>query len=96
MRLHTLVAVRIAQILDLLLIISIPFIFEIAAIRDNLVSVAHLDEHRALMAHHEACHTRAVQCPFDAVPYTLKMCRTSSWIHYRADLFGRAENSPFA
>ena len=59
-RLHTLVAFRIAQLLGLLMVRTIPFVFDIAGVRGDLLSVAYLDEHRTLLAHPDVQHTRSV------------------------------------
>ena len=45
-RIHTLMAVRVAEALDLLTELRIPWLFETPATHAGQVSMAHLDEYR--------------------------------------------------
>ena len=85
-RLHNLVALRIAKVLNLMSILGRPFVYEVAAVRSDQVSVAHLDEYVELMSLKEVTHTVGVQCSFGALPSALKTCKTSSWFHSELEL----------
>ena len=65
-RVHTLVALRVAQALDLLTELRIPRIYETPAIHAGQVSMAHLDEYVALMKRTGVKHTIGLQCPSGA------------------------------
>ena len=63
-RFHTLMALRVAQALDLLTILHIPWLYETPAIRDNEVSMGHLDEYVELLKRLKVEHIIGMQCPF--------------------------------
>ena len=63
-KLHNLISVRVARILDLLTDRLIPWIFEAPACFENQVSVLHLDEYVRLLAKPGVKHRKGVQCPF--------------------------------
>ena len=65
-RIHTLMAVGVAAALDLLTELRIPWLFETPAIHAGQVSMAHLDEFRALLKMEGVKHTIGMQCPFGA------------------------------
>ena len=48
-RIHSLVPLRVAQVLDMLVAFVLPWVFETPAIAKNQVSIAHLDEYVALL-----------------------------------------------
>ena len=76
-RIHTLVALRVAQALDLLTEMRAPWIFETPAIHSGQVSMGHLDERVALMKKLAVKHKIGLQCPFGA-----SSSKPVSWIHY--------------
>ena len=80
-RIHTLMALRVAQALDLLTVLRIPWLYETPAIHDGQVSMAHLDEYVALLKMEGVRHTIGLQCPFGA-----PSSKPTSWIYYRMDL----------
>ena len=65
-RIHTLMAVRVAAALDLLTELRIPWLFETPAIHAGQVSMAHLDELKALLKMDGVKHSIGLQCPFVA------------------------------
>ena len=82
-RIHTLMAVRVATALDLLTELRIPWLFETPAIHAGQVSMAHLDEYRALLKMDGVKHTIGLQCPFGA-----QSSKPTSWIYYLMELDG--------
>ena len=76
-------AVRVAEALDLLTVLRIPWLFETPAIHAGQVSMAHLDEFRALLKMDGVQHMIGVQCPFGA-----QSSKPTSWIYYRMELEG--------
>ena len=86
LRLQNLVAVRIADIMNMFMVHQLPFLIGVDSIRPERVSVAHLDEYRSLTNAQEVFTTKCVHCPFGGLPADLKRCRTPSWIQYRIDV----------
>ena len=82
-RIHTLMAVRVAQALDLLTELRIPWLYETPAIHAGQVSMAHLDEYVALLKMDGVQHTIGLQCPFGG-----PSPKPTSWIFYCMDLDG--------
>ena len=82
-RIHTLMAVRVAQALDLLTELRIPWLYETPAIHAGQVSMAHLDEYVALLKKDGVQHTIGLQCPFGG-----PSPKPTSWIFYRMELDG--------
>ena len=80
-RIHTLMAVRVAQALDLLTILRIPWLFETPAIHSDQVSMGHLDECVALLAKPGVKHIIGLQCPLGALS-----SKPTSWTHYGMEL----------
>ena len=62
-RIHTLVAVRVAQVLDLFTIRGLPWIFEAPEASENQVSALNLDEYVALLVQPGVRRVMGVQCP---------------------------------
>ena len=82
-RIHTLMAVRVAQALDLLTEWRVPWLYETPAIYAGQVSMAHLDEYVALLKKEGVQHTIGLQCPFGG-----PSSKPTSWIFYRMELDG--------
>ena len=82
-RIHTLMAVRVAQALGLLTVLRIPWLYETPAIHAGQVSMAHLDEYVALLKMDGVQHTIGLQCPFGA-----PSSKPTSWIYHRMELDG--------
>lgn len=80
-RIHTLMALRAAQVLDLLTILRIQWLYETPAIHTGQVSMAHLDEYVALLKKPGVEHVIGLQCPFGA-----QSSKPTSWIHYSMEL----------
>ena len=80
-RIHTLVCLRVAAILEVCTDLKLPWMFETAAIYENQVSVANLDEYRHLMSRPGVLHKQGVQCPFGALSAKL-----TSWVYFRVDI----------
>ena len=74
-RYHTLVAVRVAFILDLCWTQTIPFGHETPERCAGQVSMLHLDEYIALLARPGVKHKVGFQCPFDGVS-----AKPTSWV----------------
>ena len=80
-KLHNLISVRVAKILDILTDRLIPWIFEAPACHENQVSVVHLDEYVLLLAKPGVKHKKGVQCPFGALS-----SKPTSWLYFMVDL----------
>ena len=76
-RYHTLVAVRVAFILDLCWTQTIPFGYETPERCAGQVSMLHLDEYIALLARPGVKHKVGFQCPFDGVS-----AKPTSWVYF--------------
>ena len=76
-------AVRVAEALDLLTELRIPWLFETPAIHAGQVSMAHFDEFKALIKMDGVRHTIGLQCPFGA-----PSPKPTSWIYYLMELEG--------
>ena len=76
-------ALRVAQALDLLTILRIPWLFETPAIHSGQVSMGHVDEYVAPLGKVGVKHIIGLQCPFGAL-----FAKPTSWIHYGMELEG--------
>ena len=80
-RIHNLVSLRVAQVLDLFVVRRLPWIFETPAISQNQLSIAHLDEYVNLLKLPEAKHQVGVQRPCGSLS-----SKPTSWVFFLADL----------
>ena len=68
-------AVRVAQALDLLTLLRIPWLYETPAIHTGQESMGHLDEDVALVKQTVVKHAIGLRCPFGA-----PSSKPTSWI----------------
>ena len=88
-RYHTLVAVRVAFILDLCWTQTIPFGYETPERCAGQVSMLHLDEYIALLARPGVKHKVGFQCPFDGVS-----AKPTSWVYFGINFDDMPDSCP--
>ena len=90
-RLHTLVAVRVAQVLTLLTVRMLPWIFEAPHAIEKQVSVLNLDGYTEPPSRPDVVKIIGAQCPFGVVS-----SKPTAWAHHRAVLSGMPMTCPHA
>ncbi len=80
-RLHNLILVRVAEVLQIMVDHESPWVFETPALRDGEVSVLRLDEYQNLMSNSAVEHVIGVQCPFGAIS-----TKPTSWVSHRVSM----------
>ncbi len=88
-RLHNLIAVRVAQVLEFVTVQGRPWIFETPALKDGEVSVLRLDEFQRLLEATGVEHNIGVQCTFGALSP-----KPTSWVSYGVDLHDMPTECP--
>ena len=86
---HTLVSLRVAKVLDLLLELKCPCILETPKASENQVSILHLYEYQFSLQHKEVKHVVGVQCPFGSIS-----SKPPSWIYHMTTLNDMPEICP--